>query len=76
MAVELKDITLLRLLMEKGSSVDIADDDGETALLLAIRTGFSDGVKLLIEVGHADVNHSEKINGATPLMIAGIKSKP
>jgi glycerophosphodiester phosphodiesterase len=28
MAVELKDITLLRLLMEKGASVDIADDDG------------------------------------------------
>ncbi|KAI8327707.1 Glycerophosphoryl diester phosphodiesterase family-domain-containing protein [Chlamydoabsidia padenii] len=73
MAVELKNIALLHLLIEKGSSVDIADEDGETALLLAIRTGFSEGVKLLIESGHANVNHSEKINGVTPLMVAAIE---
>ncbi|CAO3590163.1 unnamed protein product [Absidia cylindrospora] len=73
MAVELKNISLLHLLIEKGASVDIADEDGETALLLAIRNGFVDGVKLLIETGHADVNHSEKINGVTPLMVAAIE---
>jgi glycerophosphodiester phosphodiesterase len=71
MAVELKNIALLDLLIEKGASVDIADDDGETALLLAIRNGFLDGVKILIELGHANVDHSEKINGVTPLMVAG-----
>ncbi|CAO3590005.1 unnamed protein product [Absidia cylindrospora] len=73
MAVGLKDISLLDLLIEKGASVDIADDDGETALLLAIRNGFIDGVKLIIESGHADVNHSEKVNGATPLIVAAIE---
>ncbi|KAI8336814.1 Glycerophosphoryl diester phosphodiesterase family-domain-containing protein [Chlamydoabsidia padenii] len=73
MAVELKNITLLQLLIEKGASVDIADDDGETALLLAIRNGFIDGAKMLIKDGHADVNLSEKINGVTPLMVAAIE---
>lgn len=75
MAVELKNIELLELLIEKGASVDIADDDGETALLLAIRNGFLDGVKILIESGHANVDHSEKINGVTPLMVAGKAKK-
>ncbi|KAI8093447.1 Glycerophosphoryl diester phosphodiesterase family-domain-containing protein [Halteromyces radiatus] len=73
MAVELKNIALLELLIEKGASADITDEDGETALLLAIRNGFSDGVKALIEAGHANVNHSEKINGVTPLMVAAIE---
>ncbi|KAI8067171.1 Glycerophosphoryl diester phosphodiesterase family-domain-containing protein [Gongronella butleri] len=73
MACELKNVELLQLLIEKGAPVDVTDDDGETALLVAIRLGFVDGVRVLIEYGHANVNHSEKINGATPLMVAAIE---
>lgn len=71
MAVELKNVSLLQLLIEKGASVDIADEDGETALILAVLNGFTEGVKLLLDIGHASINHTEKINGATPLIVAG-----
>lgn len=75
MAVELKNASLLQLLIEKGATVDIADDDGETALILAVRNGFIEGVKILIDAGHASINHTEKINGATPLIVAGNNKK-
>lgn len=66
-------LDLLQLLIAKGASVNLADEDGETALLIAARHHFTKGVRILIEQGHADVNHSENINGWTALMIAGKK---
>ncbi|KAL0084112.1 hypothetical protein F4703DRAFT_1612562 [Phycomyces blakesleeanus] len=51
----------------------MADEDGETPLLIAIRNQFTEGVKALIEQGHARVNHADKINGWTPLIVAAIE---
>lgn len=70
LACKLGHLELLKLLISKGSSVDLADEDGETPLLFAIRSHFVDGVKVLIDQGHVDVNLAEKINGWTPLMVA------
>ncbi|KAI8968526.1 Glycerophosphoryl diester phosphodiesterase family-domain-containing protein [Mycotypha africana] len=69
-ACRLGNLDLLKLLISKGASPEIADEDGETPLLFAIRRYFKDGVKVLIQEGHVDINVSEKINGWTPLMIA------
>lgn len=71
MACSLANLNLLTLLIDKGASVDLADEDGETAMTLAIRNGFSEGVRVLIERGHANVNLAEKVNGWTPLIVAG-----
>lgn len=65
---------LLRLLISKGAAVDLADEDGETALHIAVRKNFVQGVRSLIEYGHANVNLAEKINAWTPLMVAGTSS--
>ncbi|KAI8368197.1 Glycerophosphoryl diester phosphodiesterase family-domain-containing protein [Radiomyces spectabilis] len=73
MACKLGNLDLLNLLIDKGSSVDLADDDGETALLLAIRSNFVEGVKALIERGHVNVNLAEKVNDWTPLIVAAIE---
>ncbi|ORX61366.1 GDPD-domain-containing protein [Hesseltinella vesiculosa] len=72
-AAELKNLPLLKLLIEKGASVNACDDEGETALLVATRRGFTSGVGVLIDLGHADVDLSEKVNGMTPLMVAAIE---
>ncbi|KAG0173029.1 Glycerophosphocholine phosphodiesterase [Apophysomyces sp. BC1034] len=72
-ACNLSNLDLLRLLIDKGASVDLPDDDGETALLFAIRNNFSEGVHALITQGHAEVNLAEKVNGWTPLITAAIE---
>ncbi|KAI9024269.1 Glycerophosphoryl diester phosphodiesterase family-domain-containing protein [Phycomyces nitens] len=74
-ACKLSNLKLLELLIERGASVDMADEDGETALLIAIRNQFIEGVKALIEQGHASVNHADKINGWTPLIVAAIEGQ-
>ncbi|KAI8641761.1 Glycerophosphoryl diester phosphodiesterase family-domain-containing protein [Parasitella parasitica] len=73
LACKLRNLELLKLLISKNASVDLADEDGETPLLFAIRSHFLDGVKVLIYDGHVDVNLAEKVNGWTPLMIASIE---
>ncbi|KAL7316663.1 Glycerophosphocholine phosphodiesterase [Mucor circinelloides] len=73
LACKLGNLELLKLLISKNASVDLADEDGETPLLFAIRSHFLDGVKVLIYEGHVDVNLAEKVNGWTPLMIASIE---
>ncbi|CEP15880.1 hypothetical protein [Parasitella parasitica] len=73
LACKLRNLELLKLLISKRASVDLADEDGETPLLFAIRSNFLDGVKVLIYDGHVDVNLAEKVNGWTPLMIASIE---
>ncbi|CAO3655036.1 unnamed protein product [Mucor hiemalis] len=70
LACKLGNLELLKLLISKGASVDLADEDGETPLLFAIRSHFLEGVKVLIQQGHVDINLAEKVNGWTPLMIA------
>lgn len=71
LACNVCNLDLLQLLIAKGASVNLADEDGETALLIAARHHFTEGVRILIDQGHADVNHAENINGWTALMIAG-----
>ncbi|KAK4515235.1 uncharacterized protein ATC70_002845 [Mucor velutinosus] len=73
LACKLGNLELLKLLISKNASVDLADEDGETPLLFAIRSRFLEGVKVLIYEGHVDVNLAEKVNGWTPLMIASIE---
>jgi glycerophosphodiester phosphodiesterase len=73
LACKLGNLELLKLLISKGASVDLADEDGETPLLFAIRSRFVEGVKVLISEGNVDLNLSEKVNGWTPLMIAAIE---
>ena len=64
-------LELLNLIIDTGVQVDLADEDGETALHIAIRTHFADGVRALITRGHANVNLPEKVNAWTPLIVAG-----
>lgn len=73
LACKLGNLELLKLLIDKNASVDLADEDGETPLLFAIRSHFLDGVKVLIYDGHVDINLAEKVNGWTPLMVASIE---
>ncbi|GAN02496.1 cyclin dependent kinase [Mucor ambiguus] len=73
LACKLGNLELLKLLISKNASVDLADEDGETPLLFAIRSHFLEGVKVLILQGHVDVNLAEKVNGWTPLMIASME---
>lgn len=73
LACKLRNSELLKLLIAKGASVDLADEDGETPLLFAIKSHFSEGVNVLVHEGHVNINLAEKINGWTPLMIACIE---
>ncbi|KAG0794075.1 hypothetical protein G6F21_003141 [Rhizopus arrhizus] len=73
LACKLGNLELLKLLISKNASPDLADEDGETPLLFAIHSHFIEGVKVLIEQGHVDVNLAEKINGWTPLMVSSIE---
>jgi uncharacterized protein len=59
---------VMRLLLEKGSNVNMADQDGWTALMGATVQGRLEPVKLLLEHG-ADVN-AKNHNGETALVIA------
>ncbi|KAG2205684.1 Glycerophosphoryl diester phosphodiesterase family-domain-containing protein [Mucor mucedo] len=72
LACKLGNLDLLKLLISKQASVDLADEDGETPLLFAIRSNFLEGVRVLIQQGHVDLNLAEKVNGWTPLMIAAM----
>ncbi|KAI7873728.1 GDPD-domain-containing protein [Lichtheimia hyalospora FSU 10163] len=73
MACTLSNLELLYLLIDTGASVDLADEEGETPLLIAIRNQFTEGARVLITQGHANVNLPEKVNGWTPLIIAAME---
>jgi ankyrin repeat protein len=60
------DVQRCEELVKEGSSVDLADDEGNTALDWAVSYCKADVVRKLIELG-ADVNHANK-RGYTPLM--------
>ena len=62
---------LIKPLIEKGK-VDDQDILGETALMWAARNGHTETVKLLVEIGDANVNHVSNY-GMTALMLAAEK---
>ncbi|KAI8384161.1 Glycerophosphoryl diester phosphodiesterase family-domain-containing protein [Blakeslea trispora] len=73
LACKLSNLELLTLLINKGASVDLADEDGDTPLLFAIRSHFLEGIEVLIQQGHVNVDLAEHVNGWTPLMLAAIE---
>jgi ankyrin repeat protein len=56
-------------LLDAGAKVNAANNDGETALMLAASNGIINNVRALIMAG-ADVNARDK-QGKTALMLAG-----
>ena len=60
---------IVTLLLENGAEVNMENDKGATALLVAACTGDSEIVKILLEKG-ADVNASTQ-DGLTALLVAG-----
>jgi Ankyrin repeats (3 copies) len=52
-------VDTLRLLIERGATVKLADDYGDTALMAAVRAGSIESVKLLLAAG-ADANARDK----------------
>ncbi len=66
-----KRLDIIKLLIEKGSSLSAKDNDGWTSLMWASWSGMDDTVAVFIEKG-ADVSVAGK-NGWTPLMLAASK---
>jgi len=63
---------IVSILMDKGALVSTVDEDGETALHLAVRSGNPKIVEMLITHPDIDLNKQERVGGLTPLAIAGI----
>lgn len=62
-------VDFLRVLVDRGLSVDTEFWPGQTLLVVAARRGYLDSVRLLLEKG-ASVNGSAGMYGETPLMAA------
>jgi len=65
------DTEKVRLLIDEGSDVNIADQDGDTPLIKSIQKGNTGIAKMLIENG-AEINTSSNKYGRTPLIKASI----
>ena len=65
---------MVKTLLDAGAGVEGANLDGETALMLAIKTGELPIVQMLINAG-ANVNTVEKEHKQTPLMYAAAAEK-
>ncbi|MFN3592862.1 MAG: ankyrin repeat domain-containing protein [Thermaurantiacus sp.] len=63
-----RDTPWMGFLLQNGADPNIRDRAGETPLMLAARTGFADGVRVMLAV-KADVD-APNSRGETPLMIA------
>ncbi|KAK6169525.1 hypothetical protein SNE40_020565 [Patella caerulea] len=68
-----KEETIKTLLLQTGINVNLSDNDGQTALSMAVGKGERSITKDLLKAG-ANVNHCDNI-GQTPLMIAVNKDK-
>ena len=66
---------VIRELLSAGVNPDSPNPEGETALMLVVRTGQLDAAELLIDAG-ADVNAKERWAGQTALMWAGAQLQP
>ena len=66
---------VIRELLAAGVDPDSPNPEGETALMLVVRTGQIDAAELLIDAG-ADVNAKERWAGQTALMWAGAQLQP
>ena len=66
--VERRDATWIGFLCQKGANPNLKDNEGVTPLMLAVQTGFVEGVERLIQRGaQVDVTNDA---GETPLMFA------
>jgi ankyrin repeat protein len=69
-AVYKNNLDLVRCLVEEGeASVDQANTDGVTPLLIAAHMSYIDTVRWLVEEGKANIN-AASANGETPLIAA------
>src|SRR5207244_7460459 len=73
-AAELADARIVKMLLDAGAQPEGANPDGETALMLATKTGETAVVDMLIKAG-ANVNTVEKFHKQTPLMWAATAPK-
>jgi uncharacterized protein len=67
------DSVAVRRLLEQGVKVDVRDEHGRTALLLAVRHNQVEAARLLIEAG-ADVNAQDRMQDS-PLLFAGAEGR-
>src|SRR5262245_51559903 len=65
---------MVKMLLDAGAGVEGANEDGQTALMLAIKTGELPIVEMLVKAG-ANVNTVEKYQNQTPLMWAATAPK-
>ena len=73
-AAKLGDARMVKTLLDAGARPEGANQDGQTALMLAIKTGELPVVEMLIKAG-ANVNAMEKFHNQTPLMWAAAAPK-
>lgn len=62
---------VLKILLENGASIDLADGKGRTPLMFAAENSKSDAVRILLENG-ADINATDH-EESTPIMLAFLK---
>src|SRR5262249_29631513 len=68
-------VSLVRMLLDAGANANRANDDGETPVMRAARTGDVKVAEVLIQHG-ADVNVREQFREQTALMWAAAESHP
>ncbi|MEP7247317.1 MAG: ankyrin repeat domain-containing protein, partial [Gammaproteobacteria bacterium] len=74
-AVKVANTDMVRMLLKAGASVQLANEDGQTPLMLAARTGEVPVAELLVRY-RADVNAREQWRGQTALMWAAAENRP
>lgn len=68
MALELRNLSMMRLLLDEKADTESRSNNGSTVLIRACRIGYLDGVKLLVKHG-ANLN-TECDDGTTCLLVA------
>lgn len=76
-ALKLESFTIVQLLLALAVNVNYKDQNDETALYLAVRSGRLEYVNMVLEVprkhGKTDLNAPEVVYGWTPLILACVK---